>query len=267
MSEPLTEELLDKYVNRPLAKPVAWALLPTPISANQVTLIAALCGVAGGVAFARSGPLLGAAGFFLAWAALVLDCADGQLARARGGGSPMGYLLDGVSDYIIAFALHMGMMIAAWSTPGANESWRFWAVVSIILSGVVMAIHSNAFEAVKFRYRATLGEAPGQHVKKQEEILAILALEKGILAKIGRVGLAAYHRGQMKLNEAAREAGPIEARTFLFSTLLGPTLRLTVLSVAACASTWHTEALWLYPVFALLVGNLAYLALRLSNSE
>ncbi len=262
MPNPLTEEPLDRYLNRPLARAVTWALLPTPVSANQVTLVAALCGVAGGVAFALATPTLRLVGFLLVGAALVLDCVDGQLARARGGGSPYGYLLDGASDYVISLSLHVGLIIGIWLMPALSFEWRIEAVVGILLSGLMMALHSNVFEAIKFRYRATLGEDPGQHVKRQEEILASLAADRGIPARIGQAGLTAYHRGQMRLNERAAEGKPVPKSAFLLSTLLGPTLRLTVLACAGFAAAFHPRAVMIYPLFALVVGNIVYLVLR-----
>jgi len=262
MPNPLNEEPLDRYLNRPLARPVTWALLPTPVSPNQVTLVAALCGVAGGVAFAFPVPTWRLAGFLLVGTALVLDCVDGQLARARGGGSPYGYLLDGASDYVISFSLHVGLIIGIWRMPESTFEWRIEAVVGIFISGLLMALHSNVFEAMKFRYRATLGEDSGQHVKRQEEILASLAEDRGILARIGHAGLAAYHRGQTRLNEQAAEGGPVSKSAFLLSTLLGPTLRLTVLAFAGWAAAWHPRAVMIYPLFALVIGNIVYLVLR-----
>jgi phosphatidylglycerophosphate synthase len=262
MSEPLTEEPLDRYLNRPLARPVVRALVPTPVSANQVTMFAALCGVAGGVAFVCPAPVGRFFGFLPVGAAAVLDCVDGQLARARGGGSPYGYLLDGASDYVIAFSLHAGLMLGSILKPELPLEWRIEAVVGIFLAGLLMAVHSNVFEALKFRYRATLGEHPGQHVKRQEEILASLAEDRGILARFAHAGLTAYHRGQEDLNRQAAEGGPVSRSAFLLSTLLGPTLRLTVLAFSGWAAAWHPRAVMIYPLFALVVGNIVYLILR-----
>lgn len=262
MLNPLTEEPLDRYLNRPLARPVTWALLPTPVSANQVTLFAALCGVAGGVAFAFPAEGWRLAGFLLVGAAVVLDCVDGQLARARGGGSPYGYLLDGASDYVISFSLHVGLMIGIWRMPEYTFEWRFEAVVGIFISGLVMAMHSNVFEAIKYRYRATLGEDPVQHVKRQEEILASLAEDRGILARVARAGLEAYSLGQRELNERAAKGPSVSKSAFLLSTLLGPTLRLTILALAGWAAAWHPRGVMIYPLFALVIGNVVYLMLR-----
>ena len=265
MAEPLDEEPLDRWVNRQLARPVTWALIPLPITANQVTLLAALCGIAAGLAFTREahGWRLAALGF--AWAALILDCADGQLARARGGGSPLGYLLDGVGDYVIATALHAGLIAAAFAAPEGAFLGKVPAILVIALSGAAMAVHSNAFEAVKFRYKTALGADPGQHLERQEKILRTLEEEQGILARCACAGLSAYQRGQRKLNEAS--AGMTVGRTaFLLATLLGPTLRLSLLAASACAAAWWPGALWVYPASSLVFANLVYLGLRLTRS-
>jgi len=266
MSEPLTEEPFDRYLNRPLAKPVVWMLVPTPVTANQVTLFAAFLGIAAGVALAFGTTSARIAALLLCWGAFVLDCADGQLARARGGGSRFGYLLDGVADYVIAAAAHVGFIVLALSEPAFAQLPPALVVLLVVGCGGVMAVHSNAFEAVKFRYRATLGESPGWHVKKQAEILADLEGESGLLALVARKALGAYHAGQKKMNERAETAGPVSAADFLLATTLGPTLRLFVLMLSALAAAWWPEAIWAYPIYALGVSNLAFLVLKLRGA-
>ncbi|HEV3141367.1 MAG TPA: hypothetical protein VGY57_12655, partial [Vicinamibacterales bacterium] len=55
-----TEELVDFYVHRPLARPIARALLPTSITPNGVTIIGGALGVLAGVAlwYGADRPLL-----------------------------------------------------------------------------------------------------------------------------------------------------------------------------------------------------------------
>lgn len=104
------DESFDALVCRPLGKRVALALLPSPITANEVTGTAALCGVASGVGFAMPwpGPFFGSLFLFVV---MILDCADGELARLRGGGDWRGRLLDGLADFVTAFSVHLGMLL------------------------------------------------------------------------------------------------------------------------------------------------------------
>jgi hypothetical protein len=68
-----------------------------------------VAGVGAGVSIGLATP----AGFL--WGAIlifgfnVLDCADGMLARLRGQGSPLGYILDGLAGYIGTAAIVIGM--------------------------------------------------------------------------------------------------------------------------------------------------------------
>src|SRR5438093_6899088 len=102
----------------------------TPITANQVTGLAALAGVAGG-AFLWVGEGVGfavAAALYLA-----LDCADGQMARLGRGGGVLGRVVDGLGDYVTAVAVHLGLI--AWMARGgdvpAAVAWGVAAGISM----------------------------------------------------------------------------------------------------------------------------------------
>ena len=51
---PEVEELVDEYFHRPIARRLVDLLVHTPITPNQVTLVAAFVGVAAGVVLGRS---------------------------------------------------------------------------------------------------------------------------------------------------------------------------------------------------------------------
>src|SRR5438552_2485106 len=79
------EELIDFYFHRRLANGVVRLLAPTPITPNQVTVLSGLVAVVAGAVIATSAArawqtVVGAGIFVLS---IVLDCADGQLARLR----------------------------------------------------------------------------------------------------------------------------------------------------------------------------------------
>lgn len=108
------EEPVDYYVNRPIAAYLVRAFARTPITPNQVTALSGLVGAAAGVAIGAT-PLgmklqvpIGGCLLFLS---LLLDCADGQLARLKGQSSMMGRALDGYIDVIPTAAVFLGF---AW---------------------------------------------------------------------------------------------------------------------------------------------------------
>ena len=94
---------MDQRIHRPLARRVVALLVRTPITPNQVTLLSALVGVAAALAVARGAheARWGAIGGVLLFVSVVLDCCDGQLARARQISSTYGAILDGVADYVV----------------------------------------------------------------------------------------------------------------------------------------------------------------------
>ncbi len=105
-----TDEWWDGHVTRPLAAYIARWLENTRITPNQITSIACAFGVACAilVGTGRVSALLWAGAFL--FANTVLDCADGQLARLRGGGSFMGRMWDGFADWIVCLAIHFGLV-------------------------------------------------------------------------------------------------------------------------------------------------------------
>ena len=104
------EEPIDLALHRPVAAwltavLVGWAPWVTP---NHVTLASLLVGWVASLAMyqaffddslTRPVALLIAA--VLLFVSVILDCADGQLARLRGGGSPAGRALDGTVDALV----------------------------------------------------------------------------------------------------------------------------------------------------------------------
>jgi hypothetical protein len=104
------DESFDAIVCRPLGKLVARGFLRTTVTANQVSLMSAFCGAAAGCLYALPWPLPGY-GAILMFIMMVLDCADGEVARKRGGGTWRGRVLDGMADLVTAFSIHLGMLL------------------------------------------------------------------------------------------------------------------------------------------------------------
>jgi phosphatidylglycerophosphate synthase len=89
---------LSKILFRPIAYPITRAFLPTPITPNHVTAIAAIlaltgCAIVTGVSYQAAviGSLMQhIAGYF--------DCTDGEIARLRHEGSKLGQWFDTLAD-------------------------------------------------------------------------------------------------------------------------------------------------------------------------
>ena len=158
------EELVDEYLHRPIARRLVDLLVHTPITPNQVTLIAALVGVAAGltIGFGVGRPdVLLAAGLLL-FAAVVLDCCDGQLARRKGISSTYGAILDGIGDYAVGLAMGIGGSMYMVGLTGNPWYWLLG------LAGIVSsAVQSALFDHAKTRYIARVG---GGYAEREEDL-------------------------------------------------------------------------------------------------
>ena len=111
--------LYSRFVNRPVGRYLAAGSYALGLTPNQVTLISALFSFAAVAGIALGGPSWAVG--VLIWLGLAVgfafDSADGQLARLRGGGSPVGEWLDHVVDCAKITALHTAVLIAFYRAP------------------------------------------------------------------------------------------------------------------------------------------------------
>ena len=104
-------EPVNRYIQDPIAQQIVRFLKNTPITPNQVTYFSVLIGFASGYAFSFASPASLVLGGVLLEATLVLDCVDGQLARAKGMASEWGRLIDGIAGYFAYLAVIWGLII------------------------------------------------------------------------------------------------------------------------------------------------------------
>jgi phosphatidylglycerophosphate synthase len=103
-------EPVNHYIQVPIAKQIVGFLKNTPVTPNQVTYFSVMVGFASGYAFSFSTPMFLILGGILLEATLVLDCVDGQLARAKGMSSDWGRLIDGIAGYFAYLAVVVGLI-------------------------------------------------------------------------------------------------------------------------------------------------------------
>lgn len=112
-------ELWLAYVIRPLSFPVTWVLANLGISANTVTVISLVLLVAALLMIALGSQLIAVLGGILLSGWLVLDCADGSLARLSGKGTKFGEYLDAIGSYVVYGFL---MPTVAWYAARSGSS-------------------------------------------------------------------------------------------------------------------------------------------------
>lgn len=115
------EEGLDLILFRPFAFVLVKIFQPTFVTPNQITMFSLILGLVSGYCFWQGTAgwvMLGAV--FLFWTN-VFDCADGMLARIRGTSSVIGYILDGMVDYITHIVVFVSILHGLSTTTGQTE--------------------------------------------------------------------------------------------------------------------------------------------------
>jgi len=142
------EEILDLYLYRPLAFVLVKAIYRTNITPNQITVFSLFVGVLAGVAFGLGYRAAVIAGALLYALCIVLDCADGQLARLKKNGTRLGRILDGLIDYIVTLALYLGLGFGFASK--AEHPVVMWLVLAA--TGASNVFHSITLDYYRSRF-------------------------------------------------------------------------------------------------------------------
>ena len=153
----LTYQPLGRFWAFPLAEQLAAALEPTRVRPNGLTLLAGalMLAAAGLAAFGGSGAVPYVTTALALAAALVLDTADGRLARLQGTGSAFGRWLDQVLDELADLALHAAI---AWSVFQSTGQPGWLVLGTLYASGkYLFVIQSLAGEALEGQSGATRG--------------------------------------------------------------------------------------------------------------
>lgn len=102
--------IVSRYLNRPLSRPAARALRPTPITPNVVTAFTLLLAVAAGAMVAFGWNI---AGGIAIQAVSVVDGIDGELARLKNLATRFGGVFDAVTDRYADALMLAGMLVFA----------------------------------------------------------------------------------------------------------------------------------------------------------
>ena len=99
--------------NRRISLPISIALIPTPLTANQLSVILVAIGLYAAWLFSIGHYWTGVLGGFLSLAASVLDGCDGEIARLKYQESALGCWIETVGDYSYYLAIFVGLTIGA----------------------------------------------------------------------------------------------------------------------------------------------------------
>ncbi len=157
------EEFIDVRFHRPIAAAFTALISKTGISPNQITLMSLLTGWTGAFFLFQAffnptllGPAAWLLSAFFLFSAVILDCADGQLARARGGGTRLGRLLDGFVDVLVLLPTYFILGFGIKETFGP-----MWFSVTVV-AGLSTWIRCAVYDKIKNVYLAhTMPNAGG----------------------------------------------------------------------------------------------------------
>ena len=140
----------------------AW-LVRGGLTPNAMTVIGTAGAVGGSLWLFPTGHLV--AGTFVVWGFAMFDLLDGAMARAQGGGTKFGVVLDATCDRIADGALYAGL---AWYlfVEVANRPLAAAALVCLVLAQVI--------SYVKARAEATGLRADGGLVERAERLIITL---------------------------------------------------------------------------------------------
>jgi CDP-diacylglycerol--glycerol-3-phosphate 3-phosphatidyltransferase len=127
-------------VNKVIAPMVA-SLARAGVTADMITVVGTLGAVAGSVLLMATGHLFW--GTVAVTVAVLLDLLDGALARARGGGSLFGAVLDSTGDRVADAAI-FGSLIWWYSGSGDNRLLVLLALLCLVFAVLTSYIKARA---------------------------------------------------------------------------------------------------------------------------
>ncbi len=134
-----SDGMVDRHFNRPVGR---WLLsrwlVHTPITPNQVSVGATLLGVLAGVLFGLGSRPMSILAAVLFQISAIIDCVDGDVARAVFKESPLGKWLDIVGDQLVHASVFIGIAVGLWR--GSAAAPFLWLGGSAVLGGLIALV-------------------------------------------------------------------------------------------------------------------------------
>jgi phosphatidylglycerophosphate synthase len=143
-------------LNRRMSLPVSIALIRTPITANQLSVLLVALGFYAAWLFSIGHYITGIIGASLSLAASILDGCDGEIARLKYQESALGCWIETFGDYSYYIAIFVGLTIGAVRQTG----WEiFYWLGGIALTGTLLSFALLIY----LRNRITAGQPEKLH--------------------------------------------------------------------------------------------------------
>jgi phosphatidylglycerophosphate synthase len=172
-----------RFVNRRLGRYLAAGAFLAGRTPNQVSLSSGFCSLVGIVAIAtiEPSPTLAVVVTALLVLGYALDSADGQLARLRGGGSPLGEWLDHMIDCVKIVLLHSAVLISLYRFDAFSNELVLLVPLAYLCVSAVMFFGLILIDQLRRRHGGATTNVRGDSVLKS---LLIAPTDYGILCLV-----------------------------------------------------------------------------------
>ncbi len=141
------DELINIYLLRPIASVIVWAVYPTFVTPNMVTIAAVIIGCVAGWTYSIGTTAATVAAGVLILLKDVVDDADGQLARAKELYSRRGRFLDSIGDFMVDVCVFSGI---GWSVYQAGSGISGPVLAILGLAGITLRVSYHVYYQVSF---------------------------------------------------------------------------------------------------------------------
>lgn len=142
------EEIFDLIFYRPLAFLFVRVVYKTDLTPNGISIAAIFMGLIAGCFYSLGQPVHFKIGALFYLLFNILDCSDGQLARLKKNSTPVGRIIDGISDYIATIAVYIGLAVG-FALKALNP--YFWLLM-LIIAGLSSAAHGILVDYYRNRF-------------------------------------------------------------------------------------------------------------------
>jgi phosphatidylglycerophosphate synthase len=155
LDRPGAEHWAGRLYMRRLSPHLTRLLIPTPLTANGLTALMVPTGLLAALALSFGGVWTAVVSVLLVQVQLLLDCADGELARWRRTFSSAGVYLDQIAHYTTEAALPAALGVRA---DGGWDSIGGWTALGLAASALIVLLKAETHLVLFARVRA--GVAP-----------------------------------------------------------------------------------------------------------
>jgi phosphatidylglycerophosphate synthase len=150
-----TDNTLARF-NRRMSLPISVALIRTPLTANQLSILLVAVGFYAAWLLSLGSYVTGIAGAFLSLAASILDGCDGEIARLKYQESALGCWIETFGDYSYYIAIFIGLTIGAVRV---THLAAFYWIGGLAVAGTLLSFALLVF----LRTRITAGRPERLH--------------------------------------------------------------------------------------------------------